>query len=372
MLRSTYLAPIVLLAISCIALDSPAQELVAWETFADSRLADNLYCFMRECAPGTEEVDHEFLRGGLQVRFRDFAMWRLDGFDGNWVSPSNSMSVRARLEVSSGAIGLAGVGTDQYFWAANGSRAPGQIDLNAGLFGSHIGSIGNFETGQEWIVQLDVHPDHLEAYSWPVDEPNNIVSVALDQRVDVTPGVPVIFGNVAGEFTFKEASATLGFMGRGGDVNRDFVVDARDIDAIMTTVRVGSNDPRYNFTTDLVVDAEDIQAWVHNAAQSYFGDANLDGVFNSSDLIIVSSAGKYEQDLDAGWAEGDWTGDGRFSTDDMMRAFQDGGYEQGPRMSVQSVPEPTLAALGLGAMAVLTLLRRHLDAPWYWQNRGKP
>jgi hypothetical protein len=356
MLRFTCLAMIVFLAISCSGPDSPAQELVAWETFADSRLADNLYCFMRECAPGNEEVDHEFLSDGLQVRFQNFAMWRLDGFDGEWVAPSNSMSVRARLERSPGAVGLAGVGTDQYFWAANGSPAAGRIDLNAGLLGSPIGSVGDFEDGQEWIVQLDVHPDHLEAYSWPVDEPNNIIDVEWDQGVEVTPGVPVIWGNFAGEVKFKEASVTVGFMGHGGDVNRDFVLDALDIDAIMATVRAGSNDPRYNFTTDLVVDADDIQAWVHNAAESYFGDANLDGEFNSSDLIVVFAAGTYEQQTDAGWAEGDWTGDGRFSTDDMVRAFQDGGYEQGPRIRVQTVPEPALATLGITVLALAPLL----------------
>jgi hypothetical protein len=317
-----------------------AQELVAWETFRDVQLADNLYCFMRACAPGTAEVDHQFLEGGLRVRFQDFAMWRLDGFDGQWVEPSNMMSVRARLEVISGPMGLVGVGTDQYFWAANGSPAPNRIDLNAGYLGSPNGSVGDFEGGQQFIIQLDVYPDHLEAYSWPVSDPRNIVDVDWDRGVDVTPGVPVIWGNFSGEYVFREAMVTYGHLGLGGDVNRDFQINAADIDAIMSAVRSELADPRYNFTADTTLDSEDIGAWVHNVAKTYFGDANLDGEFNSGDLIATFAAGTYGQDIDATWATGDWTGDARFGTDDLIVAFQDGGFERGPRAIAQMVPEP--------------------------------
>ncbi len=52
----------------------------------------------------------------------------------------------------------------------------------------------------------------------------------------------------------------------------------------------------------------------------------------------------------AGWAEGDWNGDGIFTSDDFVIEFQDGGYEQGPRTDVAAVPEPgawTLLVIGL-------------------------
>lgn len=51
---------------------------------------------------------------------------------------------------------------------------------------------------------------------------------------------------------------------------------------------------------------------------TYLGDANLDGEFNSCDLTTVFQAAKYELDEDAGWAEGDWTGDGQFDTADLV------------------------------------------------------
>jgi len=60
--------------------------------------------------------------------------------------------------------------------------------------------------------------------------------------------------------------------------------------------------------------------------RTWFGDANLDGVFNSSDLVLVNQAGLYESGMPATWAEGDWNGDGFFDSADYVLAGQDGGY----------------------------------------------
>ncbi len=67
------------------------------------------------------------------------------------------------------------------------------------------------------------------------------------------------------------------------------------------------------------------------------GDANRNGIFNSSDLILVFQAGKYERgDLGpATWEEGDFNGDGRFDTEDLLLAFQRGNYSP----AAESVPQ---------------------------------
>ena len=67
---------------------------------------------------------------------------------------------------------------------------------------------------------------------------------------------------------------------------------------------------------------------IKDQLNTYFGDANLDRRFDSSDLVTVFKAGKYENGLagSAGWAEGDWNGDGLFNSTDLVLAFQDGGY----------------------------------------------
>ena len=58
------------------------------------------------------------------------------------------------------------------------------------------------------------------------------------------------------------------------------------------------------------------------------GDSNRDGVFDSSDLVVVFRAAEYEDDIDGNstFEEGDWNGDGDFNTTDLVFAFQAGTY----------------------------------------------
>ena len=58
------------------------------------------------------------------------------------------------------------------------------------------------------------------------------------------------------------------------------------------------------------------------------GDANLDGLFNSSDLVVAFQQAQYEDQIpnNSGWASGDWNCDGDFTTSDLVVAFQSGSY----------------------------------------------
>jgi hypothetical protein len=96
------------------------------------------------------------------------------------------------------------------------------------------------------------------------------------------------------------------------------------------------------------------QTLVRDILRTWFGDANLDGQFNSSDLVQTFQAGKYEVDTDADWSQGDWNGDRRFGSSDLVVAFQDGGYEQGPRpVEAATVPEPAGASFVLVAIGLV-------------------
>ncbi|MFC1758009.1 choice-of-anchor Q domain-containing protein [Planctomycetota bacterium] len=59
------------------------------------------------------------------------------------------------------------------------------------------------------------------------------------------------------------------------------------------------------------------------------GDANFDGVFDSTDLIRVFQANQYEDEIanNSTWRDGDWNGDGEFDTSDLILAFQSGNYQ---------------------------------------------
>ena len=94
------------------------------------------------------------------------------------------------------------------------------------------------------------------------------------------------------------------------------------------------------------VDGEDRRIWVEEQANTYFGDANLDGEFNTADFVSVFQNGEYE-DAVAGnstWSDGDWNGDTEFDSGDFVTSFQGGGFEQGPR-EIAAVPEPSARVL---------------------------
>jgi hypothetical protein len=113
-----------------------------------------------------------------------------------------------------------------------------------------------------------------------------------------------------------------------GDVDRDGILSAADIDALCAAVLSGSEDSRFDLTGDSQVDTSDHQRLVDGVLQVVVGDANLDGMFNSSDLVLIFQLGEYEDRSagNSGWSDGDWNCDGEFSTSDLVVAFQRGGY----------------------------------------------
>ena len=127
--------------------------------------------------------------------------------------------------------------------------------------------------------------------------------------------------------------------GRIGDFDGDAVIDVNDVSRLILEMAAETHDPAFDLTGDNLVNQDDLTIWVHDLKETWFGDANLDGEFSSGDLIEVFQAGKYELDVEANWAEGDWTGDLRSGSADLIAAFQDGGYESGQRVAA-AVPEP--------------------------------
>ena len=137
-----------------------------------------------------------------------------------------------------------------------------------------------------------------------------------------------------------------------GDFNHDAVLDAADIDLLATTI--GSSQPEFDLDDDGIVGIADREIWINELKNSFFGDSNLDGEFNSGDFIHVFQRGEYEDSIESnsGWEDGDWNGDGEFDSGDFILAFQSAGYEVGPR-SPANVPEPSsIALMVLGIVCV--------------------
>jgi hypothetical protein len=142
------------------------------------------------------------------------------------------------------------------------------------------------------------------------------------------------------------------------DFNRDGKLDVADVDLLRDAVRSGQNSATFDVTKDGLVNTDDIVSMLESADKlnSYVGDADLDGQFNTADFVAVFIAGQYEDTAvgNSTWATGDWNGDGEFATSDLVLAFQRGGYEAGPRPNVQAVPEPACSLLVVLAVLGLT------------------
>lgn len=116
---------------------------------------------------------------------------------------------------------------------------------------------------------------------------------------------------------------------------------------------------------DFDVDFDDRSIWVKQVKRTYFGDSNLDGLFNSTDMVDVFLKGEYEdgQLKNSTWASGDWNGDWEFDSSDFVLAFTDGGYELGPMPAVTaSVPEPSGITLIVGSWAIVWWTRRRMGS----------
>ena len=120
-----------------------------------------------------------------------------------------------------------------------------------------------------------------------------------------------------------------------GDFDGSGVWDARDIDLLSEAVREKSNDLRFDISRDGIIGEEDRRVWVEVVMQTYFGDANLDGAFDSIDAVGVFATGQYEDQVPAnsGWAQGDFDGDHEFTAADFTLAMQTGAYEKGKRVA---------------------------------------
>ncbi|MCA9214526.1 MAG: spondin domain-containing protein [Planctomycetales bacterium] len=147
-----------------------------------------------------------------------------------------------------------------------------------------------------------------------------------------------------------------------GDFDADGELGHADIDALTTQTANETADLLYDLDGDFAVSHNDRNVWVKDLANTWYGDADLNGAFDSSDLIHVFQTSEYEDQLreNSTWRSGDWNGDFEFDSGDLVVAFQDRGYAQGPRTAV-AVPEPTFYRFAC-AVAIAYFSRRILKS----------
>lgn len=102
-----------------------------------------------------------------------------------------------------------------------------------------------------------------------------------------------------------------------GDLDGNGIVDIRDRDSFFEDFQ--------DVDGDGDVDQADID-WMRERFDIPVGDVDLDGVFNSTDLVIMFQAGHFESGKPSNWTQGDFNGDSRFDSSDLVASFIDGRY----------------------------------------------
>lgn len=89
------------------------------------------------------------------------------------------------------------------------------------------------------------------------------------------------------------------------------------------------------------------------------GDANLDGSFDTADLLQIFQAGEYEDGVaqNSTWSTGDWNADREFDSSDLVVAHQEGSYVA----AATAVPEPNAVMLLLLGAAICVRATRSVS-----------
>lgn len=221
------------------------------------------------------------------------------------------------------------------FELAAGARAV--IVSNLAAFQLRYGSdrtvIGQFSQGRlansgERLQLVDARGNSVfqleynDALPWPE------LADGLGRSIELIAPMEVDFAADVDASAWRSSIETDGSPGLRGAGEFDTPIDSAFVDQVCR--ERGSDDARYDFDGNGTVDPSDIEQLLQLKGAP-LGDANLDGVFDSRDLVQVFQRGEYEDALTANsfWSSGDWNCDGDFGTPDLVAAFQQGAYTAG-------------------------------------------
>ena len=277
-----------------------------------------------------QEVESEVENGNAYVGYNIM----------HWFCPSEI------LHPSCGSLSILIEATDEFPLVTLVSMLGPSPDWFVGTSGLNLRD----ETG--WIdqIEVDLRPydgGTRSANQWALFGPQNDPPEPIS--LITTESGQLVGPDSLGTMTFRRVAR--------GDFDANGTLDALDIDELSAEVRNGSNKSLFDLNQDSMVNQSDREEWVQQVVNTWYGDSNLDGIFDSSDFVLVFQAGKYEDEIpdNASWADGDWDGDGEFTSSDFVLAFCCGGYEgRRPRPRVAAnVPEPaTCWMLFAGLLAV--------------------
>ena len=224
-----------------------------------------------------------------------------------------------------------------------------------------------FGVGEDWILETATLDNRITMKYWRDGHPEpatpQLVFLDPDPLMPSVRSEPFVGGFIPSslgraatlDMTFDDAYYRFVDGWTTGDFSVNEELDVADIDRLSHEVRTGTHDVFFDLTGDGLVDQGDRTFWVKELKGTSFGDANLDGRFDSTDLLTVFQAGQYEDNTpgNSDWQSGDWDGNGDFDTGDLTAAFADGGYT----VATVAVPEPASYPASLAVLIMYSLSR---------------
>ncbi|MFC1759701.1 dockerin type I domain-containing protein [Planctomycetota bacterium] len=278
----------------------------------------------------------------------------LDGDDGAISAPLILLNHTPGIDEGNSALGRLSIGV-----AVERSAAPSVFVETGGRLPSEsrifydVAERSLFEVGTDVMLAVEFEEESLDAFfEYDLNTRDAVAATRLGPFMyegEVTDIQNTTFDLSRG---FEQTNTAFGILDSWslsdlvrvpGDFDGDGSLTSTDIEMLSAEVLLGTNESAFDLNDDDLVDAQDRRFWVQDLAQTSFGDANLDGSFDSRDFVSVFQAAEYEDSIakNSGWDEGDWSGDGEFDSADFVVAFQGGTYERGEVAANVLVPEPT-------------------------------
>ncbi|MCA9168299.1 MAG: hypothetical protein KDB23_11545 [Planctomycetales bacterium] len=191
---------------------------------------------------------------------------------------------------------------------------------HAGSYGYYIHLVSENVQTSTPLTALPMLDDRTFVLPLTITEPGNY-RLSLSDIVVIDRSENV--GYIAGSWDFVVSAPPRERLQSSYDLNQDGLVNYDDLRFLMVNLPLWSDIgvTRYDLNDDGQVDELDGAAW-RAAAWAYpAGDVDLDGDFDEADLQALALL---TLDSPADWQHGDFDGDGRFTTADLVLAFQFG------------------------------------------------
>ncbi|MCA9211862.1 MAG: lamin tail domain-containing protein [Planctomycetales bacterium] len=193
---------------------------------------------------------------------------------------------------------------------------------NVAIAGEYSGGLSN---SGETIRVVNATGTPILSLTYSDDEPWPTQADGLGNSLEIIESSTPV-GELSDAAKWAASAAIGGTPGRGsvsGDFDEDGQLTSSDIDLFcQSDIDLNGDGQRSHADLEVLIEA---------IFQTSFGDANLDGKFDSSDFVVVFQAAQYEDGIagNSTWSTGDWNCDGEFDTNDFVVAFQAGAFIRG-------------------------------------------